>query len=222
MSLLQQLSILQSTLDKQEALVTKFLNPGIGEIAIHEALEKAGIVDVPLFVRELYQWHDGTEYQNGMGGEPLFPRTFFYSLKDAVRVKSDIDTHAQELMNDMFYEDQGASFYWNKSILPIFHQIDGGTYLLIDCSFYETQISSPVFYYWIGDSDLGNHEVYEFGMPIIYDDVEAMFLTINECFRKGAYRLSDDKKVFSNRELEIQISLENNPKSDFWRNLLAE
>lgn len=52
----------------------------------------------------------------------------------------------------------------------------------------------------------------------IYDSIHNFLITIIECYRLGAYKLSNNK-LEVDYKLEAEISRKHNPNSDFWKEL---
>jgi len=51
----------------------------------------------------------------------------------------------------------------------------------------------------------------------IYDDIEAMFSAILECYMQNAFYVGLEGYLKTNAQREVMISREYNPKSEYWR-----
>ncbi|MET6997059.1 SMI1/KNR4 family protein [Chitinophaga defluvii] len=173
--------------------VYNLLQPGISYSKISSSLNDIGIVNNKLI--ELYQWHNGINYN----GETPVSRGNFFSNGQMLPLERAL----------IHYDTHVSIKLWKNEYFPIFSN-NSGDYIL-----YDTNRDSSTF----GMLLLFAPTVLLTPVPqTIYDSIESVFTTILACFRDGIYKYDKmNKELEIDFDLEGEISSKTNPRSDFWR-----
>jgi len=182
----------ESLLNNLNAPILKKLTKGTSVEEINSTLEYRW---VPEEIVQLYSWHDGTNIQDkGLLGEFwIFRMGSFMSSARAMR----------------FYKKRaGIDPHWDYLKFPIFESL-GGELFLVDIDKSSSTVGRIYFY---------SVRAVDFDTVIsVYDSLEALFLTIIDCFRQRAYFYNvESGNLEFNDELVIKISRKYNPNSRFW------
>jgi hypothetical protein len=185
------IKILEDYLIKINAPIIEKLGQGIDS---SESLLLKSSYDLPPDVLTLYRWKNGTNTlaDDLIGNVKLFSSAIFIPIERAI-----------EIQRSMTKDKYG----WDVTKFTLFES-GGGEYFLIDCDI-ESASYEMIFFHSIG--------AIEFDRIItMYDSLDALFLTICQCFSSGAYFY--EGKVFKiNNDLEFEISKKINLKSAYWK-----
>jgi hypothetical protein len=147
-------------------------------------------------LEDMYRWKNGVVglYEKPTGELELFPNGIMMPLEYAVSAYA-LEAKVHKLLD--------------KEYFPLFTS-GGGDYILINMD-----KTKPAY-----------GQLFLYSLPIllterpmaIYDSVTTLFETLLEIYRLRGYYFSPNKKALEvNYEVENEISIRMNPKSEFWK-----
>jgi hypothetical protein len=201
--MVNQFEELEKAMQLSGAPVLPLLNKGLSAEEI--ATELKGIrFTLPPEVMSLYQWHNGTKFQEKRynAAQILFYNALFPALKVAV------ETY-------VFYTKTDRDF--KKHYFSLFETL-GGVMYLINCD-----RNSPN-YGMILIHDIST-AISSTVVTTMYDSMACFIETITKCYSQGIYKNEEkDSQVLLNSDwkAEVELSRQMNPKSNYWKILLNE
>jgi hypothetical protein len=193
MSELEKLLIeLEMLLSSNNSAICKSLQNGLPIEYITSLLSTLDISDSK--ISTLYHWKNGIQYNSQwVAGElDLFSFGVILSLEDMLQ-------HREILIK---------SIRLKALLLPIF--VSGaGDYILYQAN--------------ANDKNFGRLLIYAPNLllsatpELIYDSLESCFQTICECYRSGAYKITEGGTLEIDYDMEEEISKRLNPIAEYWK-----
>lgn len=184
------LNQLAGALTKAGSPLMGFLQPGLGKQQVTD-LVKGYDLRLPDAVYELYAWRNGIK--KGVDGPKeisLFNLGIFFPLQDSI----------------VTYEVRKKG--WPGQMFPLFASGIGEVFL-ISCD--EQDAHGRIYY------DAPSDPEFE-GVISIFDSLEALILSVTECYNEGAYYFTDESpylQIDDGKEKEICTA--HNPVSEYWK-----
>jgi len=194
-SLRNLLDHLYSELINNKHPMVNWIQPGITRNFITQKLNNS-VIQLPDEVFDLYGWKNGTKIDyiesRNPGELSLFPLGIF----------APFDLSLDE------YLSYTLGGYWNKNLFPLFGS-GGGDYHLID-SEKSSHTNSMIYFYSPTNVDFE-------GTITKFDSLEALIMTLIECYKSKVYSPINESFLEVDFEKEIIISKMYNPKSNYWK-----
>jgi len=188
-------------LEKTDSPVASLLQSGLSEVQIEEGLRAKGItLLLPKDVFDLYAWKNGLKHEiidaKSIGAIRLFGLGIFPSFDDAI---------------ESYYYYAIKNKYWDCNLFPLFES-GGGDFYLIDCS-QDSPTYKMILFFSLVDPIVSN------GVKTKFDSLLALIQSMLECYQKKIYWYNNSGGGFleMNYELQLEVFIKNNPRSDYWK-----
>ncbi|WP_153796891.1 SMI1/KNR4 family protein [Foetidibacter luteolus] len=177
--------------------VVNHLNKGINTERI-DSIVKEFDVSLPVEAADLFKWRNGTNIE---GLQKLQLETWIFPLASFISLETCMSVYKQCM--DMRYQ-------WKENLFVIFDSGIGDLFM-IDVN--ENSATKGMIF-------MDSPAAVDFLGPVtVFDSLAACIETQIECYKKGAYVIEEGTLVVINHDKKVEISKQNNSKSEYWKEL---
>jgi hypothetical protein len=197
MTLQKVLNKFELTIKDKEPIILSYLNNGLSKDEIYDKLRFLNR-EIPEDLICLYQWRNGLNSKLTRNGLIMLDG-YFMDLDLSIKVYNADKEH-----------------YWNNHFFPIF---SGGDQLLLLGIDKNHPSFNKIYFFDLSPSAFIRFDKY---LISYYDTLESLFISVVNCFEKGAYSLDKETETLKIEwELMWSINKECNPSSEHWKDQLS-